>query len=313
MLLKITNLSHSYHLEKTLDKISFSMKNGEIIAILGKSGSGKSTLLGTIAGLLEPLSGSIKLRNKEIQKPSDKLIAGNNDIRIVKQDYGLFPNMSLRENINYELRYFEEEYKLKTVQQLLEICEIDTMAERLPRQVSGGQQQRTAIAKAISQKPALLLLDEPFSHLDFQNKLKLKSIIQKVVRQEKIGCLFVTHEVEDALSLADRLIILENGKIIQEGSPEEIYNSPINHYVANLTGYTNIIAKNVLVRPENFDISTEENSDLKGILVKSSFIGRGYLNEIKLENKKSVQVFTIRKLTENEVFLKINRSSKLKD
>jgi ABC-type Fe3+/spermidine/putrescine transport system ATPase subunit len=310
-MLKIENLNFAYiEDQKILQEINLTIKNGEIIAFLGTSGSGKSTLLLSIAGLLN-FNGEIKINNKRIQKPAEKLIAGHPDIKIVKQDYGLFPNMTVKENIAYELRYYEESYREKRITDLVEICEIQEIINRIPRQISGGQQQRTAIARAIAENPKILLLDEPFSHLDLENKIRLRNTIQKIVKQQKIACAFVTHEVEDALSLADQLVILENGRIIQKDNPETVYKQPINENTAKLTGLTNFIKinkKTAMIRPENIELSSTEKADNQAIVIKNNFIGRGYLIELKTDKNQKLLAFSLEKQEEESVYYTIKNS-----
>lgn len=235
-LLKINNLHKSFEGVKAVNDISITLEKGRILAILGESGSGKTTLLHLIAALYEPDSGTLMLDDKRITPPSEKLIAGHPDIKLVRQDYGLFPNMSIRENIAYELRYYEENYRNERIDKLLEISGLAHVQHHLPRQVSGGEQQRATIAKAIAEEPKLLLLDEPFSHLDAVNKRRLKNEVLNLIKAEEVSCIFVTHDVSDAYGMADELLIMQNGNALQLGSPEEVYRNPINQYVAEMTG-----------------------------------------------------------------------------
>ena len=238
-LLDIQNLHKSFKDRKAVNNINLSIEKGEILAILGESGSGKTTLLHLIAALYEPDAGTLLLDNQRITPPSEKLIAGHPDIKLVRQDYGLFPNMTIKENIAYELRYYEERYRNKRIDKLLKISGLAKVQKHLPRQVSGGEQQRAVIIKAIAEQPTLLLLDEPFSHLDALNKRKLKAEILHIIKDEGVTCIFVTHDVADAYGMADRLAIMRKGKILQIGTPENIYQKPDNQYVAKITGEVN--------------------------------------------------------------------------
>lgn len=252
-LLKINNLHKTFGKNsaeeiKAVNNISITLEKGKILAILGESGSGKTTLLHLVAALYEPDSGTLTLDNERITPPSEKLIAGHPDIKLVKQDYGLFPNMSIRENIAYELRYYEESYRNERIDKLLNISGLEKIQQHLPRQVSGGEQQRATIVKAIAEEPKLLLLDEPFSHLDAVNKRRLKNEILKLIKAEEVSCIFVTHDVADAYGMADELLIMQNGNALQLDSPEEIYRNPINQYVAEITGETALSAEFRTVR-----------------------------------------------------------------
>lgn len=287
-LLKIKNLS-KYFDDKNpaVNDISFTLNQGEILAILGESGSGKTTLLHLIAALKEPDSGELLIENKAITPPSEKLIAGHPDIKLVKQDYGLFPNISIRENIAYELRFYESNYRNKRVNKLIKISNLAHVQDHLPRQVSGGEQQRAVIAKAIAEQPKLLLLDEPFSHLDSRNKRKLKEEILQIIRQDEVSCIFVTHDVNDAYGMADRLAIMRKGKFIQINTPQKIYQNPHNQYIAEITGEVNLIKPNeelyshlvqeeasnlILIRPEKIKITSDSES-LKVIINNVRFMG----------------------------------------
>ncbi|WP_259014019.1 ABC transporter ATP-binding protein [Emticicia fluvialis] len=287
-LLKIQNLSRSFDDKKAINNISFALKKGEILAILGESGSGKTTLLHLIGALQEPDEGELLLEGNRITPPSRKLIAGHPDIKLVRQDYGLFPNISIRENIAYELRYYEENYRNKRVDKLLKLSGLDKVQTHLPREVSGGEQQRAVIAKAIAEQPKLLLLDEPFSHLDAVNKRRLKTEILRLIKAEEVSCIFVTHDVSDAYGMADRLAIMRKGKILQLDNPQTVYQHPANRYVAEITGEVNIVnedwvakagIKHQFVRPEQIRLAPL--SPLKATVLSVKFLGSYY--EISLK------------------------------
>ncbi len=261
---------------------------------MGESGSGKTTLLHLIAALYEPDAGTLLLENNRITPPSEKLIAGHPDIKLVRQDYGLFPNMTIRENISYELRYYEEKYRNKRVDKLLKISGLAKVQGHLPRQVSGGEQQRAVIVKAIAEQPKILLLDEPFSHLDALNKRKLKAEILHIIKDEGVTCIFVTHDVADAYGMADRLAVMRKGKILQIDTPENVYQNPDNQYVAEITGevqsvecrvmseklsvsetfYTQHSTLYTIIRPQQIRIS--EKSDIRAVVKSIKFLGAYY-------------------------------------
>jgi len=285
-LLKIQNLSRSFDDKKAVNNISFTIEKGEILAILGESGSGKTTLLHLIGALQEPDTGTLLLEGKRITPPSEKLIAGHPDIKLVRQDYGLFPNISIRENIAYALRYYEETYRNKRVDKLLKLSGLDKVQTHLPREVSGGEQQRAVIAKAIAEQPKLLLLDEPFSHLDTVNKRKLKSEILRLIKAEEVSCIFVTHDVSDAYGMADRLAVMRRGKFLQIDTPYKVYQYPVNRYVAEITGEVNIVSpewldkagisnsNSLFIRPEHIRLMPA--SALRATILSVKFLGNYY-------------------------------------
>lgn len=231
---------------RAVRNVSLTLQPGQITALVGESGSGKSTLLNLLAGLADATSGEVRLDNKRVPGPADVLVPGHPAIRIVHQEYQLMPNVSIRENIAYALRFYEKNYRDYRVDELLKLCRLTDVQDRIPRNTSGGEKQRTAIARALSE-PALnggttvLLLDEPFSHLDLPNRLIVRDLLVELVRQEQTACLLVTHDATDALSIADTLGIMRHGKLIQSGLPVEVYHQPLTAYAARMIGPANIL------------------------------------------------------------------------
>ncbi|MBD2752272.1 ABC transporter ATP-binding protein [Spirosoma validum] len=255
-MLTASKLSKFYTDVTAVRNVSLTLEPGRVMALVGASGSGKSTLLNLLAGLSDADMGEVRLNGDRIPGPSDVLVPGHNDIRLVHQEYQLMPNVSIRENIAYALRFFEKDYRDYRVNELLKLCRLTDIQDRIPRHVSGGEKQRTAIARAIADKPAVLLLDEPFSHLDLPNRLLVRDLLFDLVRHEHTSCLFVTHDATDALSVADTLGILRDGKLIQLGSPIDVYRQPLTAYAARMTGPVNILkAKHLptLRLPESSD------------------------------------------------------------
>ncbi|MVM28582.1 ATP-binding cassette domain-containing protein [Spirosoma sp. HMF4905] len=230
-----------YNTVPAVRNVSITLEPGQIMALVGASGSGKSTLLNLLAGLTDADTGEVRLNDERVLGPSEVLVPGHKDIRLVHQEYQLMPNVSVRENIAYALRFFEKSYRDFRVNELLKLCRLTDVQDRIPRQVSGGEKQRTAIARAIADKPAVLLLDEPFSHLDLPNRLIVRDLLFDLVRHEQTSCLFVTHDATDALSIADTLGILRDGKLIQLGTPVAVYHQPVTAYAARMTGLVNIL------------------------------------------------------------------------
>ncbi|MFC5407796.1 ABC transporter ATP-binding protein [Larkinella bovis] len=221
--------------------VSLVIKPGEVVGLIGASGSGKSTLLNLLAGLVDATEGVVKLNGERVKGPSEQLVPGHAHIKLVHQEYQLMPNVSIRENISYALRFYEKRYQDFRVEQLIRLCRLESVQHRVPRQVSGGEKQRTAIARAIAEKPAVLLLDEPFSHLDLPNRELIRSMLLDLVRNEKTACLFVTHDSMDALSISNRIGILQEGQLVQMGAPMDVYRRPYNAYVAQMTGPANLV------------------------------------------------------------------------
>lgn len=292
---------------QAVDGVSFSLEPGRIMGLIGASGSGKSTLLNMLAGLADIDSGAVLLNGKRVPGPSDVLIAGHPAIRLVHQEYQLMPNVSIRENINYAVRYFEKDYRTFRVDALLKLCRLTTVQNRLPRQVSGGEKQRTAIARAIADVPAVLLLDEPFSHLDLPNRLLVRDLLFELVREQQTACLFVTHDASDALSIADTIGILRDGQLIQLDTPEAVYHRPQTAYAAQLTGRVTVLSARdrpllglpesdqpdqwLCIRPEQIQLA---ESGVPATVRAVFFMGSQYELEVSLNDQVTLRVLTPR-------------------
>lgn len=231
-LIRVEDLRKSFGNRQVVDAVSFAMEVGETLAIVGESGSGKTTLLRMLACLLEQDAGEIYLNEASLLPFVQHLVKGHPQVKLVAQDYQLFPNLSLRENIIYALRFYKTDFQQQRVDELIQGFGLAEVQHQIPKRVSGGEQQRTSIARAIAEEPELLLLDEPFSHLDSLNKQKLKMYLKEVVEKEKITCILVTHDLLDALTFANRIGVMKQGKLVQIGSFAELLHNPIEPYVS---------------------------------------------------------------------------------
>ncbi len=231
-ILEINNLSKSYDNGKyyAVNDISFELKKGNITAIVGESGSGKTTLIRLIAGLEQVDNGIISINNKEVSSITKNISPQNRNIGMVFQEYALFPHLTVNENITYSLKNNNDE-RLK---ELLDLIGLPKLGNRYPYQLSGGQQQRIALARSLAPNPELLLLDEPFSNLDSNLKVQLRKEIQDIVKQTGVTAIFITHDIQDAIAIADEMIILNEGKLIQKGTVKEIYMNPKTDYVQSI-------------------------------------------------------------------------------
>ncbi|AKB62327.1 ABC transporter ATP-binding protein [Methanosarcina mazei] len=224
----------------TLD-VSFEMEN-ELVVLFGPSGSGKTTLFKCISGITEPDSGKITVDNRVYYDKDRKinLPIQKRNLGYVFQNYTLFPHMNVRKNIECGLKEWKKEEREKRVMEMLNLLHIEELEIRYPSQLSGGQKQRVALARALAPRPGILLLDEPFSALDMKIRTRLAEKIKNLQNKIEIPLLFITHNLEEAFLLADRIIILHAGKIQQFGTPEEIFYHPENLHVAELIGISNI-------------------------------------------------------------------------
>ena len=237
--LQLSHLFKSYGSVMAVQDVNLEIQSGEFIALLGPSGCGKTTILRMVAGFERPTGGTIRLDNQEIAD----LPANRRDMGMVFQSYSLFPHMTAQQNIAFGLRV----KRLARVQQksraseMLELVGLSGMGDRLPHQMSGGQQQRVALARALAISPRVLLLDEPLSALDAKVRLQLRNEIRRIQQQLQITTLFVTHDQEEALSIADRVIVMSQGRVDQAGTPEEIYLRPSTAFTASFIGAMNQI------------------------------------------------------------------------
>ncbi|MDY4202855.1 MAG: ATP-binding cassette domain-containing protein [Schaedlerella sp.] len=235
--IRLEHVTKQYGRQVVLDDISFNLYEGEFVCLLGPSGCGKSTLLRLIAGLDEPTSGNIYLNEKDVTNvPSSKRNFG-----IVFQSYVLFPNLTAFENVAYGLRNrkMKKDEIRETVMCYLDMVNLKSASNRYPAQLSGGEQQRVALARAIAVKPDFLLLDEPLSALDAKVRVKLRQEIRRIQKELKLTTIMVTHDQEEAMTMADRIVVMDRAKLIQEGNSWEIYHHPANKFVADFIGAIN--------------------------------------------------------------------------
>ncbi|MEM9832360.1 MAG: ABC transporter ATP-binding protein [Bacteroidota bacterium] len=224
-----------------VQQVSVSIAEGEIVVIVGESGSGKTTLLKTMAGLLEPSEGQVLFDGKTLPPPSRRLVPGHPDIRMVFQDFGLSPNMTVYGNIDHMLRKYEQTYRVERAKELIKGCRLSGLEDHSPKTLSGGEKQRLALARALAEEPRLLLMDEPFGQIDTSLKQQLRIELADFLKESDSTVVMVTHDPKDALSLADTIIVIKDGKIIQSGTPMCIYERPASAYVAQLFGAMNIL------------------------------------------------------------------------
>ena len=269
---EIKSIQKSFNNIKVLKDIDFSIEKGEFLTLLGPSGCGKSTLLRCIAGLNNFENGSIIIDNKDIGnvKPKDRQVG------MVFQSYALFPNMTVYENIAFGLKIKKIPKKEidKKVKEMIEIVELNGKEDNYITELSGGQQQRVALARSIVTEPKVLLLDEPLSALDAKIRKNLQVQIRKIQKKLNMTTIFVTHDQEEAMTMSDKIIVMNKGYIAQIGGPEEIYKHPANEFVARFIGNYNVYNKiegkkllniklenSIAIRPEVISISKENDKD----------------------------------------------------
>lgn len=323
-LYKETIMSHSVTIKDIVkyygdflaaDHLNLQIHNGEFFTLLGPSGCGKTTLLRMIAGFNTIDGGYILFDDKIINNNP----AYKRDIGMVFQNYAIFPHLSVEDNVAYGLkaRKVPQEEKESRVMEALKLVQIEHLKDRMPNELSGGQQQRVALARAIVIKPTVLLMDEPLSNLDAKLRVQMRTVIKKLQRSLGITTIYVTHDQEEALSISDRIAVMKAGKIMQVGTPTEIYMHPNNPFVASFIGVSNFLPctvkengmvvfdngysfhkttkssfqgkANISVRPE-FLYVTDKDDGLHGEITLSTFLGDFVQHEVKLDDGQVVQL-----------------------
>ena len=236
---QVRNLKLNFGSHKALDDVSIDFPDGQFFGLLGPSGSGKTTLLRCIAGFIYQQSGSVSIGGAPVQNvPVER-----REIGMMFQNYALFPNMSVADNVAFGLRvrHMDSAELKRRVGEALELVQLTAMGNRRPHQLSGGQRQRVALARAIVTRPRVLLLDEPLSALDKALRVDMQIELKRIQREVGITTIFVTHDQEEALTLSDRVGILKDGRLIQEGSPREVYDAPVDRFAAAFLGEINLM------------------------------------------------------------------------
>ena len=283
-MLQLNGISFSYLKEKTLHTTTFSVEKGATLAIIGESGCGKSTLLKLIYGLYDLDEGTIFWKETKVQGPKFKLIPGMDCMKYLAQDFDLMPFITVAENVGKYLSNFYPEEKQQRIAELLEIVEMTDYAKTKAKYLSGGQMQRVALARVLALEPEVLLLDEPFSHIDNFMKNSLRRKLFAYLKQKEITTIVATHDSTDVLSFADKVVVLQNGKKIVHANPTTLFSNPPSKYVASLFGEINEIPghyfeekKQNLLFPHQ--LKTVKISKLKVTVFKSYFRGNHYLIE----------------------------------
>lgn len=236
MFVEIEDLSFKYKnsSEYVLKEVDFGVEKGEIVCILGESGSGKSTVLRLIAGLEEPNRGTIKINEQVIVDNQTFVLPENRGIGVVFQDYALFPHMTVAQNILFGIKNKDKDYKKNRLKEVLKLVGLEELKQRYPYQLSGGQQQRIALARALAIEPSLIVMDEPFSNLDASLQSRIREELERIIKKAGVTSIFVSHDKDDAMSIADKIIVLKGGEIVQQGNTQDIVTNPVSKYVAGL-------------------------------------------------------------------------------
>jgi iron(III) transport system ATP-binding protein len=239
IMVHLSGVSRSYGPVRAVRDLNLEVKRGEILALLGPSGCGKTTTLRLIAGFESPDSGTVKVGGRTVAGPSVNRPPERRRVGMVFQDYALFPHLSVEQNVAYGLKDYKK--RKGRVAEVLALAHLDELGDRMPHELSGGQQQRVALARALAPEPAVVLLDEPFSNLDAGLRARVRSEIREILREARVTSIFVTHDQEEALSLADEVAVMMVGTVCQTAPPEDLYHRPASREVASFVGEANIL------------------------------------------------------------------------
>ncbi len=312
--LELENVRIVLDSEIILDNVDITINDGDIVSLMGASASGKTSLIRSIAGFNSISSGRIKIDGQIIDDSNKQIDVAERNIGFIFQDLALFPHLTVRENICFGLSNIDDTEKLKRTEKLELLLNIKDIKDRYPNQISGGQQQRVAIARAIAPKPKLLLLDEPFSALDYELKINLMEDIVKLIKAENITAILITHSAQEAFKMSDKIAFISNKTIKQYTSPYDIYHRPLSKEISNFFGISSYIKAEVidthhirtilgdfdgnfekykkgnqvdlLIRPDN--ISHDDQSQFSAKVIKQTFIGSDFLYELELEDNQKI-------------------------
>ncbi|OEK09660.1 ABC transporter ATP-binding protein [Flavivirga aquatica] len=282
-MLQAKHITFSYNKTTVLEDISFVVEKGEHLSIIGESGSGKSTLLKVIYGEYDLDNGQIFWKDQEVLGPKYNLVIGYDFMKYVAQEFDLMPFISVEENVGKFLSNFFPEEKKQRTAELLEVVELTSFAKTKVKILSGGQKQRVALARALAKQPEIILLDEPFSHIDNFKKQSLRRSIFKYLKDKNIACIVATHDKDDVLGFADKMIVLNDKKIHANNTPQYLYSNPEKPLIASFFGEFNIINNTIIYANQ---LQVVETSTLKATITQSYFKGNYYLVEGNLNGNK---------------------------
>ena len=313
-MIECRNLTKSYGELEAVSDFNLNLEEHEFLSILGPSGCGKSTLLRLIAGLEVPSKGQVLLEKLEISGKKIILPPESRKFGMIFQDFALFPHLSIEINIAYGVNGSRSE-KQKRVEELLKLVSLQHLASKMPHQISGGEQQRIAVARALAPRPRLILMDEPFSNLDYKLRLQLRREIRVILKHEGVATILVTHDQVEAITFSERVLLMHKGKLVQAGTPEEIYQHPQTLWASSFVGEANHLSveweetslkspfgfldvpaeigketRILMVRPEDFILVSAPEEEAIGIVKSVEFSGAAQTVGVELKSGEKIQV-----------------------
>ena len=296
-----------------VDGVDLTVPTGSLTALLGPSGCGKTTVLRMIAGLLSPDEGTIAIHGRLVTGPGVTLPAEHRDVGMVFQDYALFPHLTVAQNVGYGLARRPRGRRRARIAEVLDLVGLGDLGHRLPTELSGGQQQRVALARALAPNPALVLLDEPFSNLDASLRTTVREDVRRILREAETTAVFVTHDQEEALSLADQVAVMDAGRVHQVADPQTLYTSPATRFVAEFVGEADVLPGTragrylvdtpigrlpttapvptgnaaVVVRPEALRVRADEHGSAEVVAI--AYFGHDQLVDLRFDDGRTLR------------------------
>ncbi|MDQ2052007.1 ABC transporter ATP-binding protein [Natronolimnohabitans sp. A-GB9] len=320
VVLELDGVAKQYGAEEVIPDLSLSVRDGEILTLLGPSGCGKTTTLRLIAGLEKPNAGTIQLRNDDVAGNGRFVPPEERGVGVVFQEFALFPHLTARENVAFGLQDWPEEERDARVAELLELVGLEKQGDAYPDELSGGQQQRVALARSLAPEPEMLLLDEPFSNLDVDLRVEMREEVRRIIKEAGVTAVSVTHDQEEALSISDRVAVMNQGDIEQIDTPQQVFQQPKSRFVAGFLGHASFLSGTVhgdsvdtaigrvlrddvnglahqydgskidlLVRPDDVTAFPATDEEANGTVVYRRYLGPTVLYRVELDSGETIE------------------------
>ena len=319
-ILCLRDVTKEFGRETAVRDVTLDVQDGELLTLLGPSGCGKTTTLRIMAGLERPTKGRVTLAGDAVAEPGEFVGPEERGVGIVFQDFALFPHLTVAENVAFGLTDDDQATTDARVTELLDLVDLDGMGERAIDQLSGGQQQRVALARSLAPEPDILLLDEPFSNLDVRLRVEMREEVRRILKEAGVTAVSVTHDQEEALSISDRVAVMNDGRIEQVGDPEAVFEHPESRFVASFLGQAGFLSArvstesidtaigsfprdllkgledgyagamvDVLVRPDDLRATPANPDTSDGVVVRRQYTGPSFIYHVELDNGDTVR------------------------
>ncbi len=320
VVLELSGVAKSYGAEDVIPELSLSVRDGEILTLLGPSGCGKTTTLRLIAGLEKPNEGRIRLRETDVAGNGRFVPPEERGVGVVFQEFALFPHLTARENVAFGLQEWSDEETEARVSELLDLVGLEAQGSSYPEELSGGQQQRIALARSLAPEPEMLLLDEPFSNLDVDLRVEMREEVRRIIKEAGVTAVSVTHDQEEALSISDRVAVMNDGDIEQIDTPQRVFQQPKSRFVAGFLGHASFLSGEVhgdsvdtalgrvlrddvnglaeqydgtgidlLVRPDDVTAFPADGEEANGTVVYRRYLGPTVLYRVELDSGETIE------------------------